>query len=272
MLKSIVTMKTKRRACTLAFLLACVVFGFGGEDVRRRQSVGNKNDTLILSYSNLKSSGGQATSHSNRTLFEMVRCNHLAYAEKHGYDYHSPYPHSAKWHASMFVLNGIRYKTFSILSFFDDYDVIVWIDHDAVFYDMETTVERWVDEMKTRNSSLLVAADIPGYPFNMGVQVLRTTKWAKELYVRAYAEILHTSPAATYLEQPIFHRMYRLDPAVRKGIQIHTPRHELQAFLKIKGDLTPSSWIAHGTQCKCDLGAFVRPTSCAIASGSRITT
>lgn len=24
----------------------------------------------------------------------------------------------------------------------------------------------------------------------MGVQVLRTTKWAKELYIRAYAEIL----------------------------------------------------------------------------------
>ena len=106
------------------------------------------------------------------------------------------------------MLNGIRYKTFAILSHFDDYEVLVWIDHDAVFHKIDTPVEYWLGEKMSPNADLLMAEDIPGYKFNAGVQIIKTTEWAKNFYETAVDSILQTDIAATYLEQPLRQARY----------------------------------------------------------------
>lgn len=185
----------------------------------------------------------------------------MFYAAKHGYDYISPDPATPKWTATRFVLSGLRYKTYAILSYFDDYDVIVWIDHDALFYDTDVLVEDWIDRMHG-GADLLMAEDIPGYRFNAGLQIIKTSNWTKNFYTTAVDELLKTKLDAGYIEQPIFYRLHDSLPNAKEKIQIHTPRSEFQAFLKLKEDFQESSWVVHGTQCKCDLGAYIRQQHC----------
>lgn len=218
----------------------------------------------ILSYNNGKA-GHKFL--SDPALARMVRCNHQAYARKHGYDYISPDRESTAWSASRFILNGLRYKTFSILSNFESYDIIVWIDHDALFFNHDIPVEYWLDDVMKPETDLLMAEDLPGYKFNAGLQVIRTTMWARKFYESAIGDILKTPLDASYLEQPIFYRLYDTLEGAAEKIQIHRPRNEFQAFLKVNTDFKNSSWVVHGTFCeKCDLREYLKPATCAVKS------
>lgn len=221
----------------------------------------------ILSYSDgsdanadLKTEGFDL---SNRTLREMVRCNHARYAERHGYAYVSPEHGSSPWVAARLVLNGLRYKTFAILTHFDAYDVIVWIDHDAIFYRTDLSVEHWLDETMRADADVMMAADLPGYKFNAGVQIIKTTEWSRRFYESAVDQILLTNLNATYLEQPIFYRLHDTMDHERRKIHVYTPRWRFQAFLKVRGELRDASWVAHATQSGRDLGELIKPDACA---------
>lgn len=214
---------------------------------------------LILSYSNLKP--GKLTQHSNTTLYSMVRCNHQTYAAMHGYDYHSPEPWSLEWNASRFVLNGLRYKTFAILNHFNKYEVLVWIDHDAVFSDMDLKIEYWLQIMNPA-SDMMMSEDLPGYRFNAGLQIIKTTNWTRVFYTTAIDGLLKTDVNAGYVEQPILYKLHDSLPGAKQKIHIYSPRSKFQAFLKVKDDFTGNSWVVHATQCGCDLGAYVQPPSC----------
>lgn len=216
----------------------------------------------ILSY-NSERAGHKLL--ADPVLAGMVRCNHAGYARRHGYDYISPERNSTTWSAARFILNGLRYKTFSILSNFDKYDVLVWIDHDAVFFNQDLSVEYWLDKVMSVNSDILMAEDLPGYKFNAGLQVIKTTPWARMFYESAIDQILNTSTNATYLEQPIFYRLHDQLEGAKQKIQIHTPRNDFQAFLKVKTDFKSTSWVVHGTFCdNCDLGKYVRQDECSL--------
>ena len=222
--------------------------------------VGQRRRIAILSYNNGRA-GHKLL--ADPVLAEMVRCNHAVYARTHGYDYISPERNSTTWSASRFILNGLRYKTFSVLSNFDKYDVLVWIDHDAVFFNQDLSVDHWLDKVMSANSDILVAEDLPGYKFNAGLQVIKTTAWTRMFYESAIDEILKTSTDATYLEQPIFYRLHDELEGAKQKIQIHTPRNDFQAFLKVKTDFKSTSWVVHGTFCdNCDLGKYVRQDEC----------
>jgi hypothetical protein len=200
---------------------------------------------------------------SNNTLTQMIRCNHEAYAQRYGYTYLSPDRSSALWSASRFVLNGLRYKTFSILSNFESYDVIVWIDHDAVFYNQALSIEYWLDHKMDAAADLLMAEDLPGYKFNAGLQIIKTSAWARKFYENAIEDILKTAIDAVYLEQPIFYRLHDTMEGASSKIQIYKPRSDFQAFLKVSTDFKNTSWVVHGTVCKsCDIGVYVQPEQC----------
>lgn len=257
-----------------SFLVACAIIVFApsvrvlskGTTCRdshvstRVSESNNSSKVVILSYSNLKRAN--LADHSNTSLYEIVRCNHMVYAEKFGYDYDSPEPSSTKWTASRFVLNGLRYKTFSILSNFDVYDVIVWIDHDAVFYNMSIKVEDWLRKMDLGGADMLMAEDLPGYRFNAGLQIIKTTPWTRMFYANAVDDLLKTDIGAGYIEQPIFYKLYDTLPQAKDKIQIFSPRALFQAFLKVETDFQENSWVVHGTQCGCDLSAYVKQQRC----------
>lgn len=215
----------------------------------------------ILSYNDGSNANADPKSEgvdlSNRTLRALVRCNHARYAEKHGYTYISPELGTSRWVAARFVLNGLRYKTFAILTYFDDYDVIVWIDHDAIFHDFDLSVEHWLDDEMRADADIMMAEDLPGYKFNAGVQIIKTTAWSRRFYETAVDQILLTNLNATYLEQPIFYRLHDLLDRERRKIHVYTPRWRFQAFLKVGGELKRNSWIAHATQSGRDLGELV---------------
>ena len=137
-----------------------------------------KHSVAIWSYNNERQDHAIL---SNRTLGDMVRCNHMAYAKAHGYEYISPQPGSSSWTASNSSLNGLRYKTFSILSRFDEYDVIVWIDHDAVFNNFNLSIDYWIEEKMHIEADILMAEDLPGYRFNAGLQIIKTTPWSQNV-------------------------------------------------------------------------------------------
>ncbi|MDA9080169.1 hypothetical protein N9M16_01915 [Candidatus Dependentiae bacterium] len=224
----------------------------------RRKSV------VILSYSNMLQ--GHILL-KNETLYNMVRCNHQHYAKSHGYDYGSPAPKTGKWLASLFVLNGIRYKTFSILSYMDEYDVIVWIDHDAVFFNMELSVEYWLDLMRP-GAEILMAEDLPGYKFNTGLQVIKVSNWTKAFYSKAINGLLKTDTNAMYADQPILYKLHDSVMDAKEKLQIHSPRNDFQAFLKVKSDFRNRSWVVHATQCNCDLTHYTAPPACHATAGN----
>ena len=236
-------------------------------------SKGVQRSVVILSYNDFNEDHAEL---SNATLSKMVRCNHETYALKHDYQYISPAQSSTKWAASRLVMNGIRYKTFAILSSLDDFSVIVWIDHDAIFYNMDISVEFWLDKMHS-GADVLVAEDIPGYRFNAGLQIIRSTPWTKLFYTAIADRLLLTDIHARYVEQPIFYDLEDEVDGAKEKIQVHKPRHEFQALLKLGTDFRESSWVVHGTKCctsftenvwvqtpgcTCDLGAFIREESC----------
>lgn len=216
----------------------------------------------ILSYSDLREDPSGLTHHHNTTLYDMVRCNHKSYARRHGYDYISPAYGSTNWFASKFILNGIRYKTFAVLTYFDRYDIIVWIDHDAVFYNMQLGVDFWLETMHP-DADILMAEDLPGYKFNSGLQIIKTTNWTETFYTRAIDALLATDVKAGYIEQPIFYKLHDTLQGGHTKIQILKPRNTFQAFLKVKSDFVESSWVLHATQCRCDLSQYISP-SCRI--------
>jgi len=244
--------------------LDCAGHGARNMPRTRKSTRGGSSRIAILSYSNLREDPSKQTNHANFTLYKMVRCNHEAYAGKYGYDYLSPSYMSAKWLASHFVLNGLRYKTFTILSHFDEYDVLVWIDHDAIFYNMDLSVEYWLTKMGSE-ADILMAEDLPGYKFNAGLQIIKTTNWTKTFYAKAIDELLRTDVNAGYIEQPIFYKLYDTLEHGHRKIKIHTPRNTFQAFLKVKSDLSNTSWVVHATQCKCDLSLHIH-NACLSAS------
>ena len=219
----------------------------------------------ILSYSDLRKDRTGLTQHDNTTLYNMVRCNHKSYALRHGYDYISPAYGSTNWFASKFILNGLRYKTFAVLTYFDRYDVIVWIDHDAIFHNMQLGVDFWLDTMHP-DADILMAEDLPGYKFNAGLQIIKTTNWTKTFYTRAIDALLATDVKAGYIEQPIFYELHDTLQGGHTKIQIHKPRNTFQAFLKVKSDFLDTSWVLHATQCRCDLSQYISP-SCHIHNG-----
>ena len=220
----------------------------------------------VLSYNDGKNNnaylGHRGFNLSNATLHRLVRCNHATYAKKYGYAYISHDLETSKWFAARLVLNGLRYKTFMILTYFDDYDIILWIDHDAIFYDMNVSLEYWVDEKMPANATIMMAEDLPGYRFNAGVQIIKTTEWARKFYESAVGEILKTKLDATYLEQPIFYKLHDLLDREKQKIHIFRPRWKFQAFLKVKNELRQTSWIAHASQSGRDLGALIKRDVC----------
>ena len=80
------------------------------------------------------------------------------------------------------MLNGLRCKTFSILSHFDEYEILVWIDHDAIFDNLDISVDYWLENKMRHDADIMRAADIPGFKFNAGVQIIKTTAWSKMFF------------------------------------------------------------------------------------------
>lgn len=226
----------------------------------KNPSFDSKPKVVILSYSNVLK---EHEILSNLTLQQMVRCNHQTYASSHGYDYKSPKFSSTEWEASRFILNGIRYKTFSILSHMGHYDIVVWIDHDAVFYNMDMTVEHWLNFMQ-EESEILMAEDLArfGYKFNTGLQIIKVTDWTKTFYSKAVDGLLKTDVEARYADQPVLYKLHDSEPGAKSKLQIYKPRNDFQAFLKIADEVHERSWVVHATQCGCDLGRYIKPSQC----------
>tara|TARA_B100001778_G_C18371428_1_gene530980 strand:+ start:228 stop:719 length:492 start_codon:yes stop_codon:yes gene_type:complete len=136
---------------------------------------------------------------------------------------------------------------------------ILWIDSDALFINFQVSIEHWIHEAKRKDAKIIVARDLPGYPFNAGVMLIRSDKWSKHFFKRAIPEIIQRQVTHSSQDQPVFFEFLRKNQYDEKQkILIIQQRSRFQAFIKMR-ELSKISWIVHLTCCKqdqCDMSLY----------------
>lgn len=189
----------------------------------------------------------------------ISRCNHERYASKYNYTYINPRVDSDEFHLSKFLLHGTRYKTYSIIRQLKLFRWILWIDSDALFVNLNLPIEHWISKAQKKNSNIIVARDIPGYPFNAGVMLVRSNWWTKNFFIRAIPEIIKRQITHSSQDQPVFFKFLKENKYNEQNkILILKQRSQFQAFIKMK-EFSKASWIVHLTCCKgqqCDMTLY----------------
>ena len=188
----------------------------------------------------------------NNDFCKVSRCNHKRYASAYNYTYLNPSSDSDEFHLSKFLLHGTRYKTYSILKYMSSFTWILWIDSDALFMNFDIPIEYWIARLNRKKSNIFIAKDIPGYPFNAGVMLIKSTEWTRDFFKRSINEIVKRSTRDSSQDQPVFFDFWKKNRNYeRNNIFIFNQRNLFQAMIKMR-ELTEESWIVHLTCCKRD--------------------
>lgn len=187
----------------------------------------------------------------------IAECNHRRYALRHGYRYMSPTRNSTAWWTAKLMVHGTRFKTRAVLEEMDVAHFVFWIDGDALFLRMDESLDGWIRIMDDRRADIFVARDKPGYPFNAGVMLIRSTDWSRNFFRRAVAGISKRSPDSRSQDQPVFFDLLaRNEHHEHSRIYVYPNRVRFQAMLKMDVP-TPESFIVHLTCCAdCDTKRF----------------
>lgn len=111
------------------------------------------------------------TPNMNNMLIHSRR-NHVHYCSKHGYDY-------IYYNDSLVPREIVTWnKIYVIKKHLRKYKWVIWIDSDAIFTNMNITLESIIE--KSENNSLLVCDDIGGWSFNSGVMFWKNNDWSHE--------------------------------------------------------------------------------------------
>ena len=163
----------------------------------------------------------------------------------------------------------------------DTYDYVLWIDVDAIFFNLSETIETWIEIankkahlLHKKNESqeflfnILVAKDKVRHPFNAGVMLIRSSLWSKMFYYSAF-KILSASKRFRVYEQPVLYYLRDVVEDAHKHMLIYENRKRFQAFTKMNevmfgdsrdamtnfgeeddlGDSSSRSYIVHNTRC-----------------------
>jgi len=237
-------------------------------------------NVAILSYVD---KSGAGAFHVGR--FDMVRCNHMSFANRHGYEYISPLKGTDLWSALHLSGHGTRSKIMHVLLHMQKYDYVLWVDADVVFHNRNMSVQPWINRMLRSSADIMMTAndrtspnffdylvdDVGVMPFNAGVMLIRNSPWAKDFFTNASEGILQRPLKAHLQDQPVFFRMWESNwEGTREHILIHDKRAELQAFTKLD-EVTEESWLVHDTTCSdktsCGLTQYVEPRCAALSGG-----
>lgn len=212
----------------------------------------NLESTIMKKYNRIGRIGILSYCSYNNNFCKVSRCNHQRYASKYNYTYLNPTPESDEFHLSKFLLHGTRYKTYSVIRYMSSFDWILWIDSDALFFNFDIPIEYWIAKLTRKKSDIFVAKDLPGYPFNAGVMLIKSTQWSKVFFKRAIDHIVNRSTQDSSQDQPVFFNFLRKNKyGEQNNIFILNQRNAFQAMIKMK-ELTKQSWIVHLTCCKRD--------------------
>lgn len=229
-------------------LSLCFTQNYDNEKNNVSQQLKNPMNIAILSYCSY-----------NNTFCDISRCNHQRYANKFNYTYINPNVDSDEYHLSTFLLHGTRYKTYSIIKHMKQFEWILWIDSDALFMNFEITIEDWIQKAQKKDANIVVARDIPGFPFNAGVMLIKSDTWSKQFFRRAVPEIIKRQIKDPKQDQPVFFNFLEKNQYDEKNkILILKQRNRFQAFIKMR-ELSAASWIVHLTCCKgqqCNLRLY----------------
>jgi len=127
-------------------------------------------------------------------------------------------------------------------------------------------VTHWTDNMGAEE--ILMAADIPGYKFNTGLQIIKSSEWSKNFYSSAVDSLIDSDVNPSYVDLPILYKLHDSIEGAKEKVMMYKPRGDFQAFLKIKSDLRPSSWVVHATQFACDPIKFINSKCRRISIGA----
>jgi hypothetical protein len=129
--------------------------------VRSKINVGSKKIAIVtLGTPNMK----RMLRHSRR--------NQEFYAKKHGYTY-------IAYENSFLPFEIVTWnKVFVLERHLKEYDVVMWIDSDAIFTNMKGTIESIV---KMNTKDILLCDDIGGWTVNTGVMIWKNTKWSRSI-------------------------------------------------------------------------------------------
>ena len=105
-----------------------------------------------------------------RDMLDLSQANQKQYASIHGYNY--------IWYDdSLINTKWVTWNKLCVLQrHLQDYEWVMWIDSDAVFTNIDTTIESILEH--AGESSLLVCDDIGGWRLNSGVMFWKNTEWS----------------------------------------------------------------------------------------------
>ena len=108
-----------------------------------------------------------------KSMSDISFANHAFYAKKHNYNYISYYN----------TLVDFKYvtwnKVFVISDLLSSFKYICWIDADAIFTNMDTTLESIINQNPQKH--LHVCDDIGGWRLNTGVMIWENCDWSKQV-------------------------------------------------------------------------------------------
>lgn len=128
-------------------------------DVQPNITKGEKNIAIVaLATPNMKS------------MTDVSFLNHKYYAQKYNYNYLS-------FNDTIVDLRYVTWnKVFVLKQYLKKYDYVMWIDADAIFTNLEITIESIVQ--KNPDKYLWVCDDIGGWRLNTGVMIWKNSDWS----------------------------------------------------------------------------------------------
>jgi hypothetical protein len=105
-----------------------------------------------------------------KSMTDISFKNHAFYAKKHDYNYVSYYD-------SLVDFKYVTWnKVFAISDLISSFEYICWIDADAIFTNMDTTLESIIEQNPQKH--LHVCDDIGGWRLNTGVMIWENCEWS----------------------------------------------------------------------------------------------
>lgn len=185
----------------------------------------------------------------------IVRCNHANYCAHHGYTYVNPTIGSAAY-SQLNRQHGTHAKVDLILQTLQagEFDWLLWLDIDAVFYRRGLSIEYWIEIAARRAAHIVAAADIRGFPFNGGAMLIKSSSWSQHFFTRANHTLRWMPHDSLLQDQPGYYYMLNSDLFNEsRRIYIVSPRARFQAFTKLN-ETKSAEWIVHSSRlCEAHL-------------------
>eukprot|EP01134_Creolimax_fragrantissima_P007190 CFRG7190T1 len=112
---------------------------------------------------------------------DLAEINQKEYAKRHGYDFYVYRDSTLGWEMEKGSWDSIVTwnKVNAIPRHLQDHEWMMWIDSDAVFTNMNITLESIIE--KASDKEFLIADDPAGWMLNTGVMFFRNTEWTRNM-------------------------------------------------------------------------------------------